>query len=242
MSNIFNINQIKPNDLKTKNVIIGISSLIYVNPDKSKISIKERFSTTLESLKNIKNKLNDKVTVVLLEMSQDILAHELLELSQFTDYIITFFNDSNCIKYAFNHPYKGSGETYSLIKLHELLEEKDFGWFIKLGGRYNICNNFDLNNYLLEYPTCLRSKYDYISHGFITQTPFCVESIIFSIPKEFCNSYLTYFRNMLNNENKIIFSVEEQIVYYFLEIKNYILLENANIYGSGATNGICKIY
>ena len=233
VKNIFNITYPGLESvIKVNKIIIGIPSIIYVNPNRSIIPIKERYSQTILQLKSLRNLSN--TTIVLLELSRFIPEDILNELSILCDYVITFKDDKLGEYYVYNNPYKGYGETYSLIRLYEIIKDKEFSHFIKLGGRYSLSNNFNINDFIRDKPTYLLCDKNTTSKlcGFISNTPFCLQSLIFSIPRKYYESYYRYFVITLNDEH--IIGVEEHLTLFCLKVKEYYLLEIANIIGSGS--------
>jgi hypothetical protein len=231
-------NTINSDDFNTTkdSIIIAVCSIIYVsnnkldgNEKRSIFSPKQRFEQTLLTLKSIRKQVPEAI-IVLLEKSISIPENEIQELSQYCDYLVRYNNIPDCNYYAHEQSInKGLGEMFVLSHFGDVIKNKPFKLFCKLGGRYVMNSKFSIADFDQPIPVfkCLPGE---------GRLGIIVVSVFYSIPNRFFKFYLEHTKLWLN---KTQYANIEHILTMFVEsLPEINLLLTLNIEGKGGTDGI----
>jgi mannosyltransferase OCH1-like enzyme len=218
---------VKDTDIKVKDIVIGITSIINIPNNRSCVSTEDRYTQTLKQLENITSCIKN-CTVIVLEMSLELPEEYLEGLKKRCDYIIRYTNSEKTNLYCRQHSQKGLGEIHVLTHLGELLKQKEFKWFCKFNGRYVFNDSFDIQKFLNPVPTtkCLPGN---------GRLKILSETIFYSIPKRYFNLYIAHFESWLDKET--VEPVEHIFTMFLESIRNIKLVPVLNIEGVGASHG-----
>lgn len=230
---VYDFEYFKPNDkdFNEKTPVFLIPSLIHVKKDRTLFDSKERLDQTVFQLKNIKEKLPE-AKIYLLEVSP-VNLYELFELSKYTDTVILFNTDKVAIHFGYIDPNKNKTEVYLLLKTIPLFLDSNIGWICKFGGRYHFSDYFNPSLFFSKNPS-------------FRLNPCCwdgrpiIETILYSIPKLYLDSFLKILENVLNTLNLKYSDVEHEIYnslqLFGIEINDLNILGVEGYYASGQYN------
>ena len=187
----------------------------------------ERFAQTLRQVKRLKETIRDCV-IYLLEGSH-ITFSEMKELSKYST-VILFTLDKQGNMYANENRNKSLYEMYAIKNIVE--RQVEFGWMIKFGARYNICNSFDIDRYKGSTP--MFKKLD----GPITYAgKDILECVIYSIPYNYREKMLSIYNNVLETNQDTGIAIENLFHTY---IKDYTHMKVCNVVGKDGVYGLEK--
>jgi hypothetical protein len=176
-------------------VICSIVNITFTN--RSKFSSRERLEQTVRQIMSIRENV-DNAYIVILETSQCSL-HQLGALAELSDKLYLFDDDTVAQHYANKDPNKSKAEVYVMTILLQRFKELNtpFSHVMKFGGRYQLSHLFTSENLFRDYPTFL-----HVSPEITWSNKPCVVSVLYSIPKEYFDTYLTYLITTLTNLNQ----------------------------------------
>lgn len=239
LTNIFLEHQVQPTDINVKSIVVAVTSVIQVSDRpmgngeaRSAITTEERFLQTIVQLNHVREKIPNS-TIIILEMSDETKGLPdiyLQELAVRADYIIRLRSEI-CRHYCHENLNKSLGEIFAMIFLGLLIENKEFSWFCKLNGRYDLLPEFRIEPFLQDVPVsnCIKGNGRL---GILAQTVF------YSIPKRYYKLYKEHFAAWLDpSVNEPV----EHIYTMFLEsVRRIATVPRLYIEGISAVNG-CKI-
>jgi hypothetical protein len=245
-NNVFKSTEITPDNLNinSDDIIIAISSIIHVSEipilghqpntlvSRSMVSAQDRFNQTIEQLKSIKEKIPNAISIIL-EESVSLSQDEINELSKYSTYVILYGQDVNAYDYCHTIVNnKGLGEMYVISHLGLLLRDKTFKIFCKFNGRSIFLPEFDINNFIKDYPVVAALA----GNG---RLKILAYSNFYSIPKKFMNSFTEHILSWLDkNTTEPI----EHILTMFVEsIKHVYLVEKLHIMSISAITNISYV-
>jgi uncharacterized protein (DUF1919 family) len=213
--------------------IFLVSSMV-IPTELKYFSVKERFFQTLETAKSIKE--NFPNSYCLLIEGSSILPDEFkTEFSKYFDHILDLGKNPSVIKYVRNTVNIGHGEQRLLEKGIEFLQNSVLpyhktNFIFKLGARYTISDNFDINNF---DPTKFNFYEEFDEKGNSLEV---YTTGMYTIPI----SELTFFRNILedvhNHLSKTIHMIERYF-YSFLPKEKVNVVKTLGLEGRLNYNG-----
>ena len=180
-------------------------------------SVEERFLQTIETVKSAKQKFPNSFCL-LIEGSNLSDSHK-KEFEKYFDYILELGNDPTVISYV-KMLNIGHGEQKLLEKGIDYLENNVLpyhttNYIFKLGARYILSNNFDINNYG-------KDKYNFYEEFDNGKSLEVYTTGLYSIPID----KLSEFKSILQNVHNHLSINTDMIERYFY---NHIPKENVNV-------------
>jgi len=188
---------------KESNIILVSSMINISNMPRTIFTPEERLSQTLNTLKNVRDKIPNSI-IILLEGS-NISTEFMHTLYNHVDHLILYSYDPK-INFYVNNPNKSFGEVYKLLSVVNKLQKYDFDKIFKISGRYYLNGNFNINNFTNEY----------ISGKIIGDTFF---TTLYSVPKKELIDYKNILELFLINKNYYI-DIEHHIYSFYKNLKN----------------------
>jgi hypothetical protein len=236
LKNVFFEDKVQLADINVKSIVVAVTSVIQVSDKpmgngeaRSAITTEDRFLQTIVQLNHVREKIPNS-TIIVIEMSDEtkglpeIYLHELAVRA---DYVLRLRSEV-ARHYCHENLNKSLGEIFSMIFLGLLIENKDFSWFCKLNGRYDLLPEFRIEPFLQDVPVanCIKGNGRL---GILAQTVF------YSIPKRYYKLYKEHFAAWLDpSVNEPV----EHIYTMFLEsVRRIATVSRLYIEGISAING-----
>lgn len=143
------INSLTIPQIKSDEPVFIISSIIHVTNEKFKgvYTAEERLCEVLDQLRNVKRKCPN-CKIIIIEQSHLNVSEIYQLLNAGSDLIVSFINDSTCMRYVNNVIQKSSAEAYAIKAVCKRILHIDVEWIIVLAARYKLLNTFSLKNIL----------------------------------------------------------------------------------------------
>lgn len=200
---LFNHENLILNSNNESNIIL-VSSMINISGmPRTIFTPEERLSQTLNTLKNIRDKIPNSI-IILLEGS-NISTEFMHVLYKHVDHLILYSYDPE-INFYVNNPNKSFGEVYKLLSVVNKLQKYDFDKIFKISGRYYLNENFNISNFTNE---SISGKI--IDGGFFTA--------LYSVPKKELIEYKNILELFLINKISYI-DIEHHIYSSYKNLKN----------------------
>lgn len=216
--------------------IILIPSVInIIQKSRSRFNREQRFQQTLRQVRTLREFIPNAI-IILLETSI-LNSYEIIQLSQFTNVILFFTNDTHCQMLAHQDLNKNKTEVYLMIQMMNFFTTRNipYSHLAKFGGRYWVTDKVDQSVLFQSKPVMKKVYMPHIRRNTIV-------SIFFSIPFSETQQLLDCFRGMEIILNHSFTDVEQLLWDLYASKVPYISPEIFEIQGFPAVYNIFSYF